>query len=152
MSKYLSKAECFEEIKEQYIARLGYISGGSPFIVPITYYYDESENSIMAFSTHGHKVESMRTNTTVCLYVDKIDSVKKWKSISIHGTFEELDKVDSGFYLNRLGQGVKDLLNIKEFKDTRSMDEFSNVEFLKRNNPIVYRIRIWDIAGRYMDN
>ncbi len=149
MSKFLSKTECLEEIKNQYVARLGYISKGSPFIVPITYYYDEDDKSIMAFSTYGHKIEGMRTNKAVCLYLDKIDSVKKWKSILIHGAFEELDILDRKFHLDKLGQGIKELLNIEKQKETRAMNEFSNVKFPK-NDPIVYRIRIWDITGRYM--
>jgi len=150
MSHFLSKTECLEEIKKQYLAKLGYIFKNSPFIVPITYYYDVEDQSIMGLSTLGHKIKGMRANKMVCLYVDKIDSVKKWKSILIHGSFEELDMWDSEFYLKKLGQGVRDILNIKEQKDTRAIDEFANIKFLK-NNPIVYRIRVWDITGRYMD-
>lgn len=150
MSKYLSKAECLKEIKKQYVARLGYISKDSPFIVPITYYYDESANSVLAFSTIGHKIEGMRANTTVCLYIDKIDSIGKWKTVVIHGEYEELDAMDNEFYLKKLGQGVKDLLHINDQKETRQMEAFSNVKFSK-GAPIVFQIRIWDITGRFMD-
>ncbi|WP_149276555.1 pyridoxamine 5'-phosphate oxidase family protein [Pareuzebyella sediminis] len=149
MPKYLSKVECLKEIKREYVAKLGYISKESPFIVPITYFYDEKENSIIAFSTFGHKIESMREKAAVCLYLDKIVSVKEWKTILIHGEYEELDKIDHEFYLEKLGQGVKDILNIKDQKNTREMEEFSNVKFLK-GDPIVFQIKIWDITGRFM--
>ena len=153
MSKFLSKDESLKEIEKQYVAKLGYISGNSPFIVPITYYYDKSENCIMAFSAEGHKIDGMRVNKTVCLYVDEIDSVKKWKSILIHGAFEEFDIFDREFYLKKLGKGIQNLLKIKKHKATRSIDEFSNIKFSTINplmNPIVYRIKIWDVTGRYM--
>jgi len=149
MPKYLSKVECLKEIKVQYVAKLGYISKESPFIVPITYYYDEQENSIMAFSTFGHKIEGMRANTTVCLYIDKIESVRKWKTIVIHGEYEELDKMDNEFYLKKLGQGIKDILHSSDQKETRDMAEFSNVK-LSKGDPIVFQTRIWDITGRFM--
>jgi nitroimidazol reductase NimA-like FMN-containing flavoprotein (pyridoxamine 5'-phosphate oxidase superfamily) len=150
MPKYLSKSECLEEVKKNYVAKLGYILKDCPFIVPITYYFDESDNCILAYSVQGHKIEGMRKNTTVCLYIDSITSVKKWKSVLIHGAFEELSKPDAAFYLNRLGEGIRDLLNDKEDKETTAMGEFSNVKFTL-GEPIVYRINIWDIAGRYMD-
>lgn len=147
MSIYLSKAECLEEVKRHYVAKLGYILNDCPFIVPITYYFDKAENCILGYSVHGHKIEGMRKNTTVCMYIDSITSVKNWKSILIHGSFEELSKVDSAFYLNRLREGVRDLLNDTNDKETRAMEEFSNVKF-PQGEPIVYRINIWDITGR----
>ena len=42
MSIYLSKAECREEVKRHYVAKLGYILNDCPFIVPITYYFDKA--------------------------------------------------------------------------------------------------------------
>ncbi len=150
MPSYLSKIECLEELKKNYVAKLGYISKDCPFIVPITYYFDEEEDCILAYSVQGHKIEGMRKNASVCLYIDSITSVKKWKSVLIHGAFEELSEVDSAFYLNRLGEGVRDLLNDEKDKETKAMDEFSNVKF-PYGEPIVYRIKIWDITGRYRD-
>ena len=147
MSIYLSKAECREEVKRHYVAKLGYILNDCPFIVPITYYFDKAENCILGYSVQGHKIEGMRKNTTVCMYIDSITSVNNWKSILIHGSFEELSKVDSAFYLNRLGEGVRYLLNDTNYKETRAMEEFSNVKF-PQGEPIVYRINIWDITGR----
>lgn len=149
MPKYLSKAESHEILKKQYVAKLGYVSGDSPFIVPITYFFSESENCILAFSAEGHKIDAMRINKTVCLYVDEIHSVKKWKSILIHGMFEELE-IDREFYLKKLGKGIQNLLRVKKHKPTREIDEFSNMK-LSTKNPVIYRIKIWDITGRYME-
>lgn len=147
MAIYLTKAECFKEVGKNYMAKLGYILQNCPFIVPITYYFDEAEACILAYSVHGHKIEGMRKNTTVCLYIDNIVSVTNWKSILIHGSFEELNKLDRGFYLDRLGNGVRTLSKDKEFKGTRALDAFSNVKFLK-GDPVVYRINIWEMTGR----
>ncbi|WP_394973001.1 pyridoxamine 5'-phosphate oxidase family protein [uncultured Croceitalea sp.] len=149
MPKYLSKTESLNEIKEQYLARLGYISKGCPFIVPITYYYDEQENCIVAFSAEGHKIDGMRKNKTVCLYVDKVTSIKKWKSILVHGMFEELEVIDREFHLKKLGAGIKNILETKSKKMVRDIDTFSNIKYAVKD-PIVYRIRIWDVSGRYM--
>ena len=147
MSHYLSKNESVSILKQNYLGKLGYIAEDCPFIVPITYFYDE--NHIMAFSKEGHKINGMRLNNKVCLYVDEIVAVKKWKSILIHGIYEEVDKFDQQFYLNKLGQELNLLLGSNTPKPVKSMDAFSNMKQSK-NEPVVYRIAIWDITGRYM--
>ena len=41
MIKELSKKECYQVIRNNYIGYLGYFTGISTFVVPITYYFDE---------------------------------------------------------------------------------------------------------------
>lgn len=151
MAHFLSRGESLDILKKNYLGKLGYITKDSPFIVPITYYYNEIENCIMAFSTEGHKLIGMRLNTKVCLYVEEIDTVKKWRTILIHGSFDEVDRIDQEFYLKQVGDGINMLLNHKKQRDTKSMDEFSNVNYSK-TEPILYRIEIWDTTGRFMEN
>ncbi|MFS4456038.1 pyridoxamine 5'-phosphate oxidase family protein [Maribacter sp. 2304DJ31-5] len=150
MPQYLSKEESIQLAKENYIGRLGFISGQSPFIVPITYYYDDEENSIIGFTTEGHKIDSMRENGSVCLLIEEINSLKRWKSVLIHGTFEELQGIDSKYFLNRFTKGVKNILKAETKKAVTFISDFSNKKY-SRNNAIVYRIKIWDVIGRFME-
>lgn len=150
MPKYLSKDESIELAKNNYIGRLGYISSGSPFVIPITYFYDNEYNNIIGFSTEGHKIDGMRKNRAVCLLIEEIESLKKWKSVLIHGTYEELNGVDSKYYLNRFSKGVRSILKADGEKADKFLSDFSNTKYSK-NNPIIYRIKIWDITGRFME-
>jgi len=77
-------------LKDNYTGYLGFISQHIPHILPITYYYDESNNSIISYSTGGYKIDAMRENSTVSLQIEEVVSNYNWQSVLVFGTFEEL--------------------------------------------------------------
>ena len=150
MIDYQSKQQNIKSIKRNYIGKLGFISHDSPFIIPITYYFDEEENCIIAVTTEGHKIEGMRKNNSVCLLIEEINSLKSWKSVLISGKFQELSGSDSKNYLRRFSTGIKEIL----IRDTNQPSIFLNDIINKKYtalNTIVYKIKIWDITGRSMN-
>ena len=70
------------------VGRLGCVRDGMPYIVPISYVYEERH--IYSFSLVGAKVSAMRGHPQVCLEIDKIESPRQWWSVVACGYYEEL--------------------------------------------------------------
>ena len=143
----LTKSESNSILKNNYIGNLGFIAQQNPYVIPITYYYDEESNSIISYSSEGHKIESMRKNKLVSFAVQEIESVNNWKSLLIHGTFEELKGIDAKQKLHNFSEGVKRIILRKEYKETEFISEFSS-KLYSRGIPTVFRIVINEITGK----
>lgn len=148
MIKDLTKEECLNILKNNYVGRLGYISKKSPYIIPITYfYYNHASNSIICYSGEGHKIEAMRKNHAVSLEVDEIKSVNSWRSILVHGKFEELHGIDAKHLLHEFTQGVVKIINQEGKVHPHFISEFSNRLHLEKV-AVVYRIKILEVTGK----
>ncbi len=147
MRRNLKEKEGIELFQNNYIGQLAYISLGSPYTVPITYYYDVATNTITSYSSEGHKMTAMRKNREVALGVHEIASVANWQSVLVHGTFEELESTDAKHMLRQFSQGVKKILNRTKGKDTRFISDFS-AKIEAEETPVVFRIKINDITGK----
>ncbi|NAS13725.1 pyridoxamine 5'-phosphate oxidase family protein [Poritiphilus flavus] len=149
MIKDLDQTKCMELLRNNYIGRLAFVQGKSPYIIPITYYYhDRDARSIISYSAEGHKIRAMRKNTSVSLEVDEIESVSKWKSVLVHGQFEELEGIDAKSQLHEFVKGVKSIINKKEEKQLQFIHEFSSKLISIGPPPVVYRIKIVEITGK----
>ena len=150
MIKNLELSACLSVLANHYIGNLAFISGQSPYVLPITYFHDEVEKCILSYSAEGHKIEAMRKYEEVALYVGDISSIQKWQSVLVHGRFEELDGSTAKKYLRRFSDGVQEtILRIKEEKPKFIQDFSSRLQNGKL--PIVYRIHITDITGKYRE-
>ncbi|WP_394972999.1 pyridoxamine 5'-phosphate oxidase family protein [uncultured Croceitalea sp.] len=147
MIKDIEPAECLEMLKNNYLGHLGYVSGKSPFVVPITYFYDIEENSILSYSSNGHKIEAMRDNKVISLQVENIQSIQNWKSLQVHGLFEELLGSTAKKYLHKFALGVQATIEHSNGKKPKFISDFS-IRLQERQMPIVYRINIIDIIGK----
>ena len=147
MIKNLIVKECIEILSNNYIGRLAYIAQGQPFVVPITFYYDRHNNSIISYSAGGFKIESMRKNSLISLEVDEIRSVNRWRSVLAHGLFEELSSIDAKHQLHQFAQGVKNIIATKENENPQFIGEFSS-KLEAEGIPIVYRLNIDKITGK----
>ena len=134
-------------LANHYIGHLAYTDGITPFIVPVTYFYDPSENSIFSYSSKGHKIKAMQTNQSVAFQVENIESLTSWMSVLVHGTFEELHGSIAKMSLHKFAQHVKNLLANQNGIDSQSIDSFSS-KIDSGTIPIVYRINIQEIIGR----
>jgi hypothetical protein len=148
--KDLTKEECLALLGDNYIGRIAFISRGKPNILPITYYYDPETYSIIAYSREGGKIESMRKNGSVSFQVDEIVSVDRWKSILLHGKYEELSGIDAKHLLHVFSEGVKKLILKKNHIRPHFISEFSS-KLDTEGAPIVYRINISEIKGKQRD-
>lgn len=151
MKRNLDKTECIALLKQNYIGRLAYISGGFPHIAPLTYFFDEETNSVVSYSSEGHKIKEMRKNTAVCLAVDEITSIGNWKSVLVHGAFDELSRIDAKYMLHTFAEGVKNIIHDHTGSYPKSISEFS-AKIATAQSPIVFRIHIADLTGKLRDD
>ncbi|SFU45693.1 Nitroimidazol reductase NimA, pyridoxamine 5'-phosphate oxidase superfamily [Pustulibacterium marinum] len=134
-------------LKEHYVGHLSYISGNQPHIIPITYFYDPIENVLLSYSGMGHKIKNMRKHPNVSLLVDVVDSISKWKSVQISGTYEELHGTYAKSRLHDFARGVSHLVEVHEGLITESLSEFSHGES-NVDGSIVYQIKIHEWMGK----
>ncbi len=150
MIKNLKKRASQDILKKNYIGRLAYMAKGEPYVVPITYYYDDDNNSIISYASEGHKIESMRNNRTVSLQVDEITSVNHWRSVLVHGLFEELEQIDAKFQLHVFAEGVKKVIAEKDKDNSQFIGMFSS-KLESEVPPVVYRINMQRITAKQRD-
>ncbi|MDM1296310.1 pyridoxamine 5'-phosphate oxidase family protein [Sphingobacterium sp. N143] len=137
----LNKKEIDDLLKRQFIGRLGCHLEGETYIVPINYVYQN--NAIYAHSGEGKKLEMLRGNPRVCFQVDEIESMFKWKSVILWGTFEEL----KGQERQQVMQGL--ILRIMPNTNDAGRDPSHGIPPELHDNLIVYKINIQQGTGRF---
>ena len=93
----------------------------------------------------------MRKNVAVSLEVDEITSVGNWKSVLVHGTFEEMQGIDAKQQLHQFAEGVKIIITKKEGHKPKSLKEFS-ARIASDKIPVVFRIKILEITGKQRES
>ncbi|WP_299336410.1 pyridoxamine 5'-phosphate oxidase family protein [uncultured Psychroserpens sp.] len=147
MIRTLKHKECIHILTNNYIGHLAYTYMNKPFVVPVTYFFDEKINAIIGYSAEGHKVKAMRKKPSVCMEVSEIDSVNVWDSVLIHGQYEELEGSNAKAHLHDFSLGVKDLIIRKEHRKLDFISQFSSKIF-KDDFPIIFLIKIEEITGK----
>lgn len=143
----INKQECLEILNNNYIGHLAYIYKNLPFVIPVTYFYDKKNITIIGYTGEGHKTRALKLNNLVALEVVEINAIDNWKSVLIQGAFEELEGIDAKYELHKFSIGVKKLIAEKEKKELRFIPQITG----KTNpeaKPIVYRINIHEITGK----
>lgn len=67
-----------------YIDHLADLSQWKPYLIPFTYYFDHTDNTIISYTSEGHKIDAMRKNNTVTVQVEEIQSMFNWESARAH--------------------------------------------------------------------
>lgn len=150
MIKDLTSSQCLEVLNGNYIGYLGYIFEKKPYVVPITYFYNEPNNSIICYSGKGQKMKALRRSKYVSINVVEIDSVSQWQSVLVHGEFEELHQTDAKYLLHAFAQGVEKIIAKKENIELHAIKEFSS-KIIKEEIPIVFRIKNLEWTGKTRD-
>lgn len=147
MIKDLNKKACVEILGKNYVGRLAFMAKGKPYVIPITYYYDHQNKSIISYTAEGHKIESMRINHSIALQVDEVKSVHRWQSVLVHGLFEELHQIDAKFNLHQFAEGVSKVIAERDKENPQFISEFS-AKLAGEGSPVVYRMKIREITGK----
>ena len=147
MIKNLDPKEIQYVLENNYIGQLGYIFEGRPFVIPITYFYDHQNNYIICYSGDGHKINAMRKNNAISLQVSDVDTVNHWKSVLVHGNFEQHFGSDAKSYLHQFSLGVKDVILEKKHVKLDFISDFSS-QIYKGDIPQVFLIRIDHVTGK----
>jgi len=143
----LGKSKCRTLLSNNYIGHLAYIYKNSPFVIPITYYYDGSTNTLLGYSGNGHKINALRIANGVSVEISEIDSVNTWRSVLVQGNFFEFEGSTAKINLHKFTEGVKEIIRIKEGINLKYLSEFSS-KIYKEGPPIVFKIDVEELTGR----
>lgn len=135
----LSAAAVEDLLREEVIARLGCLSGGRVYVVPVTYVYDGTY--VWGHGMDGEKLRAMRAHPQVCVEVEHVDDLSNWRSVIAWGTFEEChgDDWDAGMTL--LAERIMPLLTFPPHQ--------ARPDPPARGHGSVYRIRLHTRTGRF---
>lgn len=148
MIKNLKKDRCHLLLQSNYWGYLAFTGHSSPYVLPITYYYDQKNNYIISTSAEGHKINCLRESKLVSLNVSMIRSVNDWSSVLVHGEYEELKGIDAKYHLHQFIQGIKAIHTEIEKGDMKFIGDFSS-SIKPDAIAVVYRIRIKEMTGKY---
>lgn len=134
----LSNAQIEGLLRTEVIARIGCLSEGRVYVVPVSYVYDGTY--LWGHGMDGTKLRAMRAHPEVCVEVEQVDDLSNWRSVIAWGTFEECqgDDWDTGMAL--LVRRIMPLLKYPPHKTP-------NPSGPKHGS--VYRIRLSDKTGRF---
>lgn len=128
-------------LRNQFFGRIGCAADGQVLVVPVTYLYDGQ--AIYGQTHEGTKTRLLRQNPAVCFEVDEVCSPSDWRSVVVHGIYEELAGDERQYIEQRLGPGrVAPRRATANFNETynhyTTTDDYPPVV----DQTIVYRIRI----------
>ena len=111
----LSAAQIEEVLRTEVIARIGCVSEGRVYVVPVSYVYDGTY--VYGHAMDGVKLRAMRANPQVCVEVEQVDDLSNWRSVIAWGTFEECEGADwdAGFEFSGSGFSAQDLAGFSDF-------------------------------------
>jgi len=135
----LDAAQCEDVLRTEVIARIGCVSDGRVYVVPVTYVYDGTY--VYGHAMDGAKLRAMRANPQVCVEVEQVDNLSNWRSVIAWGTFEECDGADWDAGFAMLAERIMPLLTLP--KDQPPPD----LSVLRSGS--VYRIRVERMTGRF---
>lgn len=135
----LSGPQIEELLHSAVIARIGCISDGRVYVVPVTYVYDGTH--VWGHSMDGDKLRAMRADPRVCVEVEHVDDLSNWRSVIAWGTFEECRGADRDAGMALL---VKHIMPLLTFPPHQPPPDPSGPR-----QGIVYRIRLGTRTGRF---
>jgi nitroimidazol reductase NimA-like FMN-containing flavoprotein (pyridoxamine 5'-phosphate oxidase superfamily) len=121
------------------IARIGCISDGRVYVVPVSYVYDGTY--IWGHGMDGAKLRAMREHPEVCVEVEQVDDLSNWRSVIAWGTFEECWGQDRDTGMALLVDRIMPLLKFPPHRPA------PNPPGPKHGS--VYRIMLGDKTGRF---
>ncbi|MBV9270328.1 MAG: pyridoxamine 5'-phosphate oxidase family protein [Candidatus Eremiobacteraeota bacterium] len=152
----LTNLEIERVLSEEVIGRIGCSDGETPYVVPITYAYDD--DAIYAHTADGLKLRLMRANPNVCFEVDHMEDPANWHSVIALGRFEELDGADAAHGMSILIERLRPLI----VSETSHMHDPHKAlvdheggragSKLTAMRTIVYRIELHTKTGRFERN
>ena len=114
-------------------------------IVPVTYVLHEG--FIYIHSKEGLKIKVMRDNPFVCFQVDIIENMTNWRSVMIHGKYEELvNERDQQAALEILMTRLEPFTISETVKHVQNLSQHDARKGLR---PVAYRISITEKTGRF---
>ena len=138
----LTARECASVLARATIGHLGCSRDGQPYVVPISFSFDEEHGCVYGFSTVGQKVEWMRENPRVCLEVEDVADKDHWQTVIVFGRYEEIqDSPEEGEARQRAD-------SLFQQRAEWWLPAAAKVGHRERHAVVVYRIHIDRVTGR----
>jgi nitroimidazol reductase NimA-like FMN-containing flavoprotein (pyridoxamine 5'-phosphate oxidase superfamily) len=128
----------------QSIGHLGCTSSNKPYVVPITYLFDE--DNIYCQTWPGLKLTTMRNNPLVCFEVYRHTDMFNWESAVVWGQFEELSDEEAFDARTPLFEHVFQLMT-PAVTHAHEHTDMLIVNDENRYKPIMFRIKITEKTG-----
>jgi nitroimidazol reductase NimA-like FMN-containing flavoprotein (pyridoxamine 5'-phosphate oxidase superfamily) len=142
----LKKTEIENLLSSQVVGRIACTDGRQPYIVPVTYTYDGVY--IYGQTNEGFKLKTLRKNPNVCFEVEQMLNLRHWQTVVVTGLFEELHGEESKKAKEILFNRIY-CLKTSATVHYHEPDEVAVLEKSNRLKPIMYRIKIDKISGRF---
>lgn len=133
-------------LSSQVLGRLACTDGLRPYIVPVTYCYDGEY--IYGQTCEGVKLNMLRKNPKVCFEADMMTDMTNWQSVLVFGEFEELKNEEAEKAREILFSRVFSLMTSSTLHGHEHADT-GNVDDSNRIKPVMYRIVIRELSGRF---
>lgn len=141
----LTKSQSERVLASGLVGRIGCSDRGKVYIVPITYAFNDGV--IYAHSKEGLKTSMMKKNPRVCFQVDEIDDMENWRSIIAWGKFEEISGTAAQNKAMAILMGRLHPYRISG--SVRAAEMSSDVHAYKERKPVIYKITVNEITGRF---
>lgn len=135
----LTDSQIEDLLRTEVIARIGCISGGRVYVVPVSYVYDGTY--VWGHGMDGEKLRAMRAHPEVCVEVEHVDDMSNWRSVIAWGTFEECEGAEWDTGLALLAERIMPLLTFPPHQPP------PDLSVLRRGS--VYRIKVTTKTGRF---
>ena len=89
----LTPTEVEDVLVNGVIGRIGCLSSGRPYVVPVCYAY--ADGSVYGHSVEGQKLSALRDNPLVCFEVEDVRDLSNWRSVIAWGRPEELSGAEA---------------------------------------------------------
>ena len=139
----LNERQIDQVLRSEVIGRIGCVSEGRVYVVPVTYVYDGT--CTYGHSMDGAKLRAMRANPDVCLEVEHVDNLSNWQSVIAWGTFEELEGQEWDAGMRLLVDRIMPLL----VSSTSGPPHGGSPGASGPRHGSVYRIRLGERTGRF---
>jgi uncharacterized protein len=145
----LTKDQIEHVLRSGLIGRIGCHDDRKVYVVPVTYVFDGKH--IYAHSREGQKVRMMRQNPKVCFEVDSLETITNWRCVIVHGKFHEMKTVTEQAKASKI---LNDRLAPYLLSETMRPQGFDQApeQIRKDRKPVMYRIEITEMTGRYEKN
>ncbi len=137
----LDSAQVETELRTAVVGRIGCLSNGRPYVVPVCYAYHEG--CVYGHTMPGAKLTALQHGATVCFEVENVTDLSNWRSVIGWGTTELLENTAAREGLGILLERLAPLLG-PQFAAAHAAAH-SGAEF----PGTVYRIHLTEKTGRF---
>jgi nitroimidazol reductase NimA-like FMN-containing flavoprotein (pyridoxamine 5'-phosphate oxidase superfamily) len=125
------------------VARLGCHADGRTYVVPISYVY--ANGTMYGHMSDGMKLRMLRINPEICIEIDRVETLSRWKSVIAWGTFDEL----SGDAARDAAETIMRQLHPSLTGGNTTDAQIAQLVALMLSRGVVFRIALREKTGRF---